>query len=69
MNEHARHLTDTTTRAADGWPRKAWTHYDLDRMTEAGLIGPDEHVELIDGLLEGGSTLLRAVELLPVASK
>lgn len=38
-----------TTRAADGWPRKAWTHHDLDRMSEAGLFGPDEHVELIDG--------------------
>ena len=38
-----------TTRAADGWPRKAWTHRDLDRMAAAGLFGPDEHVELIDG--------------------
>lgn len=38
-----------TSRAADGWPRRAWTHYDLDRMAEAGLIGPDERVELIDG--------------------
>ena len=38
-----------TTRAADGWPRKAWTHYDLDRMVEAGLIPRNEHVELIDG--------------------
>lgn len=42
-------IETATTRAADGWPRKAWTHNDLDRMTEAGLIGRDEHVELIDG--------------------
>ena len=38
-----------TTRAAEGWPRKAWTNRDLDRMTAAGLLAPDEHVELIDG--------------------
>jgi Uma2 family endonuclease len=43
MTEH------TTTRAADGWPRKAWTHHDLDRMAQTGLIGPDERVELIEG--------------------
>ncbi len=49
MNQAPRNLGPATTRAADGWPRKAWTHHDLDRMTEAGLFGPDEHVELIDG--------------------
>lgn len=49
MTELPVHLSIATTRAADGWPRKAWTHHDLDRMAAAGLLGPDEHVELIDG--------------------
>ena len=49
MTELPTSFTPATTRAADGWPRKAWTHHDLDRMAEAGLLGPDEHVELIDG--------------------
>lgn len=49
MNQMPGQIPPATTRAADGWPRKAWTHADLDRMTEAGLFGPDERVELIDG--------------------
>ena len=48
MTEHPTGLT-VTTRAADGWPRKAWTHQDLDRMAEVGLIAPGEHVELVEG--------------------
>ncbi|HRD75795.1 MAG TPA: Uma2 family endonuclease [Hyphomicrobiaceae bacterium] len=27
----------------------AWTHHELDRMSEAGLFAPGERVELIDG--------------------
>jgi Uma2 family endonuclease len=47
---HARpRLGPPTTQALDGWPRRAWTHGDLDRMAEAGLLGPDERVELIAG--------------------
>ncbi len=49
MTELPPRIAPATTRAADGWPRKAWTHHDLDRMTEAGLFGAEEHVELIDG--------------------
>lgn len=49
MTELPSRIAPATTRAADGWPRKAWTHHDLDRMTEVGLFGPEEHVELIDG--------------------
>lgn len=49
MTELPQQIAPATARAADGWPRKAWTHRDLDRMTEAGLFGPEEHVELVDG--------------------
>ncbi len=49
MTELPSRIAPATSRAADGWPRKAWTHRDLDRMTEAGLFDPEEHVELIDG--------------------
>ena len=49
MTELPTSLSIATTRAADGWPRKAWTHHDLDRMSAAGLFAHDEHVELIDG--------------------
>jgi Uma2 family endonuclease len=42
-------MTTNSARAADRWPRKTWTHHDLDRMAEAGLIAPDERVELIEG--------------------
>ena len=38
-----------TTRAGESWPRKTWTHHDLDRMAAVGLIGPDERVELVEG--------------------
>ena len=57
MTELPTSLSIATTRAADGWPRKAWTHHDLDRMSAAGLFGPEEHVELIDG------------EIIPMAAK
>jgi Uma2 family endonuclease len=49
MTELLPNLSPATTRAADGWPRRAWTHHDLDRMTEAGLFASGEHVELLDG--------------------
>lgn len=49
MTELPTGLSIATIRAADCRPRKAWTHHDLDRMSAAGLFGPDERVELIDG--------------------
>jgi Uma2 family endonuclease len=37
------------TRAADGFARRAFTVDDVSRMMEAGLIGPEERFELIEG--------------------
>jgi Uma2 family endonuclease len=37
------------TRAAEGFPRRAFTVDDIDRMMEAGVIGEDEKFELIEG--------------------
>lgn len=37
------------TRAAEGLPRRAFTVEDVRRMVEAGVIGEDENVELIEG--------------------
>ncbi|MFN3226701.1 MAG: Uma2 family endonuclease [Hyphomicrobiales bacterium] len=39
------------TQAAEGLPRRAFTTSDVERMVEAGLIGPDERIELIGGEL------------------
>jgi Uma2 family endonuclease len=38
-----------TTRAAEGFPRRAFTVDDISRMMEAGVIGEDENFELIEG--------------------
>jgi Uma2 family endonuclease len=37
------------TRAAEGFPRRAFTVDDISRMMEAGIIGDDENFELIEG--------------------
>jgi Uma2 family endonuclease len=37
------------TRAAEGFPRRAFTVDDICRMMEAGVIGEDENFELIEG--------------------
>jgi len=37
------------TRAAEGFPRRAFTVDDVSRMMEAGIIGEDENFELIEG--------------------
>ncbi len=37
------------TRAAEGFPRRAFTVDDISRMIEAGVIGEDENFELIEG--------------------
>jgi Uma2 family endonuclease len=37
------------TRAAEGYPRRAFTVDDVHRMIEAGVIGKDEKFELIEG--------------------
>jgi len=37
------------TRAAEGFPRRAFTVDDISRMIEAGVIGEDESFELIEG--------------------
>ena len=57
MTEHPTALQRATTRSADGWPRLAWTHHDLDRMTELGLLPAELKVELIGG------------EIIPMAAK
>jgi Uma2 family endonuclease len=38
-----------TTQTADGWPRISWTHGDLDRMVDAGLLREGDRVELVGG--------------------
>jgi Uma2 family endonuclease len=37
------------TRAAEGYPRRAFTVEDVRRMIDAGVIGEDEKFELIEG--------------------
>jgi len=39
------------TRAADGLPRRAFTVDDVRRMIDAGIIGADERIELLEGEL------------------
>lgn len=43
--------------AQDGLPRRLFRTADLDRMVEAGVIGPEERIELVGG------------ELIPMAAK
>ena len=37
------------TRAAEGFPRRAFTVEDIRRMVEAGVIAEDERIELVEG--------------------
>lgn len=37
------------TRAAEGFPRRAFTVDDISRMIDAGVISEDERFELIEG--------------------
>jgi Uma2 family endonuclease len=37
------------TRAAEGFPRRAFTVADVQRMIEAGILGEEERFELIKG--------------------
>jgi Uma2 family endonuclease len=37
------------TKAAEGFPRRAFTAEDLRRMIDAGIIGEDERIELLQG--------------------
>ena len=38
-----------TTHVADGFDRMAFTVSDIERMTEAGVLEPDDKFELIEG--------------------
>jgi Uma2 family endonuclease len=40
---------NVVTRAAEGFPRRAFTVDDISRMIEAGIIGEHENFELIEG--------------------
>ena len=61
MNEITKHpptgqLLDSpkvwpTTQAAEGVPRLRWTMRDFDRLTELGVFGEKDHIELIGGEL------------------
>ena len=56
MNEHLRHPFPpprklATTQAADGYPRRAWTADDVQKMMEAGILEHGERLELIGGEL------------------
>ena len=48
MNEHVRPQRPTT-QAAEGVPRWRWTTADLLAMAEAGILHPEDRVELIEG--------------------
>ena len=39
------------TKAAEGYPRRAFTVEDVRRMIEIGIIAEDERLELIEGEL------------------
>src|SRR5437763_1770834 len=42
-------MSALATTAAEGFPRRAFTVEDISRMIEAGIIGEDEKLELIEG--------------------
>ncbi|TPQ46285.1 hypothetical protein C2U72_25725 [Prosthecomicrobium hirschii] len=44
-------MSARTVLAADGLPRRAFTIADLDRMVEAGIVGPEERLEIVHGEL------------------
>lgn len=50
MNVHIRqHPGTSTTQAAEGLPRRAWTIAEIERMVAAGIIDEGERFELIGG--------------------
>ena len=49
MNFHVRQHPPSTTQAAEGLPRRAWTVADIERMVEVGIIDEHERIELIGG--------------------
>ena len=54
MNELLRHPfppcpKPATTQVADGFPRRAWTAEDVQRMIDAGIIDAEEPFELVGG--------------------
>ena len=51
MNLHLRQQPSTTTRAAEGRDRRAWTVEDVYAMVRAGIIAENERLELIGGEL------------------
>jgi Uma2 family endonuclease len=56
-----------TTHAADGFDRMAFTVSDIERMTEAGVLGPDDRFELIEGEIVCGQPKLFAHERIRLA--
>lgn len=42
-------IASTTTQAADGMPRRAWSVAATEAMVEAGIVPEHEHFELIGG--------------------
>jgi len=50
MNEASRQAR-TTTQAADGIPRLSWTLAEFERLSEIGILGEQDHVELLGGEL------------------
>lgn len=51
MNLHTRQTLPTTTQAAEGMPRRAWTVAEVEEMVKAGILAENERVELIGGEL------------------
>ena len=49
MNVPVRQQPPTTTQAAEGLPRRAWTVAEIEWMVEAGIIHEHERIELIGG--------------------
>jgi Uma2 family endonuclease len=55
------------TKAAEGLPRRAFTAEDVRRMIDAGIIGADERIELLEGELVVMSPKGRAHEVMRFA--
>ncbi len=51
MNVRVTQMNVRVTRSSDGLTRRAFTVQDLDRMVEAGIVGPDERIEVFHGNL------------------
>jgi hypothetical protein len=44
-------MSVAVTRAAEGFPRRAFTVEDVARMIDAGVLGEDEKFELVEGAI------------------